>query len=180
MGQVFPAGLTEKAPTSGGLLRAFFSSRPKPLSLWTDAMEMWRRSLSDPIALDLDWRDRFYLEQRFGAWASTVQRTLDVLDGNFFYPANCLWLDHLMLQFSPSERRAGYAQRASIGLLAPSLLEFPFNPEPATTRIKRKLAMTYLITKRAVLLTPVPNPSSPMPVPRRRKGGRYQTSPGAM
>jgi hypothetical protein len=154
----FRAGLTEKTPTSGGLLRAFFSSRPKPLSLWTDAMETWKRSLSDPIALDLDWRDRFYLEQRFGAWASTVQRTLDVLDGNFFYPANCLWLDHLMLRFSPRERRAGFAQQAAIGLLAPALLEFPFNPEPAATRIKKRLAMTYLMTKRAVLLTPVPNP----------------------
>lgn len=154
----FRSGLTERAPTPGDLLRAFFHARPTPLSLWMDAMTLWRRSLSDPVALDLDWRDRFYLEQRFGAWASTVQRTLDVLDGHFFYPANCLWIAHLLLQYSPRERRMGFAQRSAIEMLAPSLAELPFNPEPVRTRVRKKLAMAYLLTKRAVLLTPVPNP----------------------
>ena len=154
----FRAGLTEKVPTPGGLLRSFFRSRPKPLSLWTEAMTSWQQSLSDPIALDLDWRDRFYLEQRLGAWASTVQRTLDVLDGSFFYPANCLWVAHLMLQYSPSERRAGLAQRGAILLLAPPLAEFPYNPEPAAIRAKKALAMACLVAKRAVLLSRIPNP----------------------
>ena len=154
----FRAGLTARVPTPGDLLRSFFRARPKPLSLWTEAMAAWEQSLSDPVALDLDWRDRFYLEQRLGAWASTVQRTLDVLDGNFFYPANCLWVAHLMLQYSPKERRAGLAQRAAIRLLAPPLAELPYNPEPAAIRIRRTLAMACLVAKRAVLLSPVPNP----------------------
>ena len=154
----FRSGLTERAPTPGSLLRSFFHARPKPLSLWMDAMTIWQRSLTDPIPLDLDWRDRFYLEQRFGAWASTVQRTLDVLDGTFFYPANCLWIAHLMLQYSPRERRMGYAQRSAISLLAPPLAQMPFNPEPIGTRIKRRLALTCLVTKRTILMMPVPNP----------------------
>ena len=154
----FRSGLTERAPTPGNLLRAFFHARPTPLSLWMDAMTAWQRSLSEPVALDLDWRDRFYLEQRFGAWASTVQRTLDVLDGHFFYPANCLWIAHLLLQHSPRERRMGFAQRSAIQLLAPPLVELPFNPEPVRTRLRKKLAMAYLLTKRAVLLAPVANP----------------------
>src|SRR5207249_1830765 len=152
------AGFTEKAPTPGGLLRSFFASRPKPLSLWMDAMAVWRQSLADPIPLDLDWRDRFYFEQRLGAWASTVQRTLDVLDGSFFYPANCLWVAHVLLQYSPQERREGLAQRSAIRLLAPSLAEFPFNPLPVAARVKRQLAMGYLTVKRAVLLSRVPSP----------------------
>ncbi len=154
----FRSGLTERAPTPGNLLRAFFHARPTPLSLWMDAMTAWQGSLADPVALDLDWRDRFYLEQRFGAWASTVQRTLDVLDGHFFYPANCLWIGHLLLQYSPRERRMGFAQRSAIQVLAPPLTELPFNPEPVRTRVRKKLAMAYLLTKRAVLLMPVPNP----------------------
>lgn len=154
----FRSGLTERAPTPGGLLRSFFHARPKPLSLWMGAMTAWQHSLSDPIALDLDWRDRFYFEQRFGAWASTVQRTLDVLDGNFFYPANCLWIAHLLLQYSPRERRMGFAQRSVIELLAPPLADLPFNPEPVRARLRKRLAMAYLVTKRAVLLRPVPNP----------------------
>jgi hypothetical protein len=154
----FRSGLTERAPTAGGLLRSFFHARPRPLSLWMDAMTTWQRSLTDPIPLDLDWRDRFYLEQRFGAWASTVQRTLDVLDGTFFYPANCLWIAHLLLQYSPRERRLGFAQRSAIGLLAPPLARIPFNPEPIGTRLKRRFAHTCLVTKRAFLMMPVPNP----------------------
>ena len=154
----FRSGLTERAPKPGDLLRAFFRARPEPLSIWMDALAVWRRSLSDQIALDLDWRDRFYLEQRFGAWASTVQRTLDVLDGSFFYPANCLWIAYLLLQYSPRERRMGFAQRAAIQLLAPPLADLPFNPEPVATRVRKQLAMAYLVTKRAVLLTPVANP----------------------
>ena len=121
-------------------------------------MTSWQRSLVDPIPLDLDWRDRFYLEQRFGAWASTVQRTLDVLDGTFFYPANCLWIAHLLLQYSARERRMGAAQRAAIDLLAPSLARVPFNPQPIGTRIRRQFAYTCLVTKRAVLGMSVANP----------------------
>ena len=154
----FRSGLSERAPTASGLLRSFFSARPRPQSLWMDAMTTWQRSLTDPIPLDLDWRDRFYLEQRFGAWASTVQRTLDVLDGTFFYPANCLWIAHLLLQYSPRERRMGFAQRSAIGLLAPPLAQIPFNPEPIGTRIKRRFALAYVVSKRAVLMMPVPNP----------------------
>jgi hypothetical protein len=154
----FRSGLTERAPTAGGLLRAFFHARPRPLSLWMDAMTTWQRSLADPIPLDLDWRDRFYLEQRFGAWASTVQRTLDVLDGTFFYPANCLWIAHLLLQYNARERRMGFAQRAAIDLLAPPLARVPFNPEPLGTRVRRQFAYTCLVTKRAMLGMSVPNP----------------------
>jgi hypothetical protein len=154
----FRSGLSERAPTTGDLLRSFFHARPRPLPLWEDAMTTWRHSLADQIPLDLDWRDRFYLEQRFGAWASTVQRTLDVLDGTFFYPANCLWIAHQLLQYSPRERRMGLAQRSAIGLLAPPLARLPFNPEPIGTRLKRQFAYTYLVTKRAVLMMPVAKP----------------------
>ena len=87
-----------------------------------------------------------------------MQRTLDVLDGTFFYPANCLWIAHLMLQYGPRERRMGYAQRSAISLLAPPLAQMPFNPEPIGTRIKRRIALTSLVTKRAILMMPVPNP----------------------
>jgi hypothetical protein len=157
----FRSGLNERSPTPGGLLRSFFHARPTPLSLWMDAMTEWQRSLTDPIPLDLDWRDRFYLEQRFGAWAATVQRTMDVMDGHFFYPANCLWIAHLLLQYSPRERRMGFAQRSAIELLAPPLAEFPFNPEPVGTRVKKRLRMAYTVTKHALLMMPIPSPFKP-------------------
>ncbi|WP_162916613.1 hypothetical protein [Dongia deserti] len=157
----FRSGLSERMPTPGHLLRSFFHARPNPPSLWIEAMTAWQHSLSDPIPLDLDWRDRFYLEQRFGAWASTVQRTLDVLDGNFFYPANCLWIGHLLLQYSPRERRHGFAQRSAIQVLAPPLTGLPFNPEPVRTRLRKRLRMAYVVTKHTLLMMPNQNPFKP-------------------
>lgn len=124
-------------------------------------MTLWRSSLTNQIALELDWRDRFYLEQRFGAWASTAQRTLGLLDGNFFYPANCLWIAYLLLQYTPRERRVGLAQRSAIELLAPSLSPVPFDPEPILTRARRRFRLTCLVAKRAVLMIPVPDPFKP-------------------
>ena len=157
----YRAGLSQKAPTPGQLLRSFFSARPHHLSLWMDAMAMWKRSLGDPIALDLDWRDRFYFEQRVGAWVSTVQRIFDVLDGSFFYPANCLWIAHLLLQYSPQQRHAGYAQRSAIELLAPQLAGFPYNPLPLPAQLAKKFASARLSAQRTLLFSRIPNPFKP-------------------
>lgn len=137
------AALTETPPTAEQLLGAFFRSPPEPLRFWRDAMQLWIDSLSDPVPLDLDWRDRFYLEQRLGAWSSVVQRGSDILDGTFFYPGNCLWVFHLLLRHSPRRRLEGFAQREAIRLMAPRLAAFPINPRSITERL-RQAAKTLL------------------------------------
>lgn len=112
------------------------SWRPEPRALWRRAFQAWIDSLSDPLPLALDWRDRFYLEQRNGGWNSTTQAFWDMHDGTAFYPGNCLWVSHLFLLFSPEKRKQGFPQREAIRLLVPELLEFPINPKPISDRLR--------------------------------------------
>lgn len=154
----FRAGFTDEPPQADRLLRAFFGTPPRPPSLWIDVLQVWLHTLADPVPLAMDWRDRFYLEQRLGAWGSVVQRTLDILDGTFFYPGNCLWVFHLLLQHEPKKRQAGFAQKGAIRVLEPRLLEFPFNPLPVAARFRRSLFRTYHIGKRALRAAALPNP----------------------
>jgi hypothetical protein len=112
------------------------SWRPEPRALWRRAFQAWIDTLPDPLPLALDWRDRFYLEQRSGGWNAITQGFWDMLDGTVFYPGDCLWLLHLFLRFSPEKRKQGFPQREAIRLLAPELLEFPINPKPISTRLR--------------------------------------------
>ncbi len=140
-GRFAKAGLGATPPTSADqVLDAFTfrsSWRPEPLTLWRQAIQAWIDSLAEPAPLALDWRDRFFLDQRLGSWSCNVERGDDLFGGTPFNPAHCLWVFHLLLQSDPANRRAGAAQRAAIGLTAPRLLEIPINPRPLPERLKR-------------------------------------------
>jgi hypothetical protein len=131
----------EAAPTNPDhILESFTfrsSWRPEPRELWSRAFQAWIDSLPEPLPLALDWRDRFYLEQRSGGWNSITQAFWDMLDGTTFYPGNFLWLTHLFLRFSPEKRKQGFPQREAIRLLAPELLEFPINPQPISITLRK-------------------------------------------
>jgi hypothetical protein len=139
-GKFARAGLGETPPNADQLLAVFMPRtgwRPEPLSWWRRAAEAWTASLSEPMPLALDWRDRFYLEQRLGSWHSNVARLPDLLESTRFYPANCLWMFHLLQQATPAQREQGVAQREAIGILAPHLLQFPVNPRPLSERLRQ-------------------------------------------
>jgi hypothetical protein len=82
------------------------------------------------MALKMDWRDRFYFDQRLGGWLAANQIYPDIFDSTNFYPGNCLWIFDLLLRLDPAKRRSGAAQRKIISQLAPVLLELPINPVP--------------------------------------------------
>jgi hypothetical protein len=128
-------------PTDADQVLAAFAFRstwrPNPAQLWRQAVQSWIASLSDPLPLELDWRDRFYLDQRLGSWNATVQQGYDVFGSTFFYPGNCLRIFDLLLRHDPAKRKEGFAQREAIRLLAPRLLEVPINPLPISTRLKQ-------------------------------------------
>lgn len=133
------AGLGDTLPTADQLLAAFFPLPPEPLPFWREATRLWINSLLDPVPLDIDWRDRFYLDQRLGAWLSGIHRITDILDGAFFYPANCLWVFDLLLQHSIQERKEGCVQMRMIRDLAPGLSKFPVNPPRLSVRLKNAI-----------------------------------------
>lgn len=129
------AGFAETLPSADQLLDVFHSRAPvaphfwspEPRTHWKEAMQLWIDSLSDPVPLKLDWRDRFQLEQRVGAWNSGLERTMDLMDGTYFYPGNCLWVFFLLLRDPPEKRVLGSAQKRAIRQLAPRLSKFPVN-----------------------------------------------------
>lgn len=122
--------------------------RPEPARLWRQALQSWIASLSDPVPLSMDWRDRFHLEQRLGSWNAIVQQGYDVFGSTFFCPGNCLRLFDLLLRHEPARRQEGFAQREAIRLLAPELLKVPINPPPISKRLKQ--AVRSLLGPRVV------------------------------
>jgi hypothetical protein len=81
----------------------------------------------------LDWRDRFFLEQRTAGLASSVEQALDLTAYERPYIAN----SHLYLSTAltlPEElRRRSRHHIDLIGRMAPALLSFPFNPPDGAT-----------------------------------------------
>lgn len=134
-------GLAEAPPTGDQLISAFSyrsSWRPGPQAEWRQAVQSWISSLTEPVPIIRDWRDRFDLDQRCGSWHANLAHGYDIFDTTRFCPANCMWIMHLLMQFPPAQRLAGVAQREAIRLLNPRLLQIPFNPEPLSKRLKNR------------------------------------------
>jgi hypothetical protein len=102
----------------------------KPAYEWAD----WIRQ--HPEALD--WRDRFYWEQRLGGWASASAQAMDLVTFERFFPANNRRFITGLLSFPEAERRRAAPQQAMLEHLAPELAAIPTNPQPGT-RITRRL-----------------------------------------
>jgi hypothetical protein len=76
----------------------------------------------------LDWRDRFFLEQRSAGLASAVEQALDLTAHERIYIANCHLYLSTALTLSEDTRRNSRHHIDLIGRMAPELLRFPFNP----------------------------------------------------
>ncbi len=118
---------------SGGALPdpedvAAWLGEPRSSTAVAGLREWLAHAAADPIE-GLDWRDRFYLEQRLGGWLSALEQSLDLIDATRFYVANSAAVYGLLLSLDPERRRTGEHQRELIRRLAPRLLELPFNPD---------------------------------------------------
>lgn len=119
------------------LLERFFGrTRPEPYADWLEGVQIWLDTLSEQLPLKLDWRDRFYLDQRLGGWASHTQQSADLTSADFFYPANSLWYMKLMNDVPTGIRRSA-AQRGLIRAMTPSLARVPVNPISMAAKIRK-------------------------------------------
>jgi hypothetical protein len=76
----------------------------------------------------LDWRDRLYLEQRLGGWASSIEQALDLTAYERAYIANSHLYMSTVLALPEETRLAGRHHVDLVRRMAPELLRFPFNP----------------------------------------------------
>jgi hypothetical protein len=76
----------------------------------------------------LDWRDRLYVEQRLGGWASSIEQALDLTAYERVYVANSHLYISTVLTLPEEMRLVGRHHVDLVRRMAPDLLRFPFNP----------------------------------------------------
>jgi hypothetical protein len=102
------------------------------------ALAEWIAAAEQIPVPGLDWRDRFYLEQRLAGWLSALEQSLDITVAERVHVANAGATYAVLLGLPENVRASGQHQRDLVARLAPPLAEFPFNPpEEAFGRLSR-------------------------------------------
>ena len=118
----------EQPVSAERLIQLFFGSKAaEPYDEWLASAQRWLDTLSEDLVIPIDWRDRFFLEQRLGGFSSNTQRSVDLSVQTWFYPSNSLWYMKLMLDLPVEERRRSKAQRSLLRELSPVLAAKPVN-----------------------------------------------------
>lgn len=77
----------------------------------------------------LDWRDRFFIEQRQASWLSAKEQLYDLMPLERFPILNSAKNYATLLGIPESKRLSSIIQTKIIHQVAPSLLQYPFNPK---------------------------------------------------
>lgn len=91
------------------------------------------------LDLGLDWRDRFYLEQRMTGWQAAKEQVYDLYHHERFFPINAARSYALLLAGSEGDRGSGQHQRELLGLLDARLLGRPINPPSEHFALTRRI-----------------------------------------
>ncbi|WGF89714.1 hypothetical protein [Marinivivus vitaminiproducens] len=131
------AGASARLPDPDTILRAF-PDRERSAAPWREAAARWVETARDQTHA-LDWRDRFYLDQRLGSWLAGYQQVWDMVGGTSFPLGNGLALFAHLLRPDTHQRRAGWLQRQAIHVLEPRLARYPINPLPRHVVLARAM-----------------------------------------
>ncbi len=99
-----------------------------PGTVFEHDLDRWRTWASEHPEPGLLWQDRMYWEQRMGAWAASVEQSLDLLDGRSVVLPNCQAVYEALLALPEADRAAKSAQQLLIASAAPALAVLPLNP----------------------------------------------------
>jgi hypothetical protein len=132
-----PEGDPWRVPPAGQIL-AERGQTPTPALV--QAFEEWRAWTEATPHPEMDWRDRFYVEQRLGTWASSNEQAVDLAPGHRVFLSNSGTYMSSVLQMPESIRCGSTHQVELIRRMAPSLLDYPFNPrDPLPRRIPKSI-----------------------------------------
>jgi hypothetical protein len=102
----------------------------------------WESHYSRVFREQVDWRDKFYLEQRVSGWAGALQQGLDLVQGERVHLINSQRSICAMLSL-PAEARAEKRFVATlIDRMAPALNSTPYNPPDSGLYLLKKIAIT--------------------------------------
>jgi hypothetical protein len=113
-----------------------------PGSTAVDGLSEWLQWVVETPQEHLDWRDRFYIEQRMGGWQSSKEQLHDMIALERFPPINSGRCYALMLEVDEAARAEQRHQEDLVRRLCPALAEFPANPSPSELGRGRALAVT--------------------------------------
>jgi hypothetical protein len=91
----------------------------------------------------LDWRDRFFLEQRQAGWLSAKEQVYDLNSLERFPLLNSAKIYSLLLSIPESQRLGSLVQIELLKQLAPELLKYPFNPSNNYFNVWLKIALRF-------------------------------------
>jgi len=135
-GQCFGVGkakarnLSETVTDPEGVAREIACSQKEPRnSTATAAIGEWLKWVALTPQASLDWRDRYYIEQRLAGWQSSKEQVYDLRTHERFPVINCARNYALMLSLPAVWRREGRYQAELIRRTVPSLMKHAINPD---------------------------------------------------
>ena len=88
----------------------------------------WLRDYNNVYCDDIDWRDRFYLEQRLSGWLRANQQGLDLVKGETIHLYNSQEFICTLLSLPNEKRKNKEFIIDLINNMAPELNQIPYNP----------------------------------------------------
>ncbi len=143
----FPATIDDPAETAELIADHFGEPANSPNR---HALGRWLRTVTEHEVSQrpedrVDWRDRFYLEQRTAGWQAAKEQLYDLHGHLRFFPINSARIFGLLLAIDPALRRDGSHRHALIAMADDRLLRHPFNPPgadyPTITRVRHLLTV---------------------------------------
>lgn len=91
----------------------------------------WVEWVAQTPQVKLDWRDRYYIEQRLAGWLACTEQALDIVNLPRMVPANSTLFYNVMLKLPEEIRKTKVQMTDLIRYMSPELLQVPINPPVA-------------------------------------------------
>lgn len=152
-GQTYSRGLCDNSVEGmqNGIIR-YYSELQKQGAQRT-AFDKWIEYVKHNTVDGIDIRDRLYIEQRVGAWASAIEQSLDINDFLSIQIANCAELMSVLLSCNDKERKELALSYETMRLLEPQVLEYDVNKPAFMDKVLRakQIAKNPLVKARKFL-----------------------------
>ncbi|MGV3658257.1 MAG: hypothetical protein ACO1NX_09890, partial [Chitinophagaceae bacterium] len=90
--------------------------------------DRWLQWVDSTPQVALDWRDRYYIEQRLAGWLSSTEQALDLVNIERMVPACSTLFFNVMLNLPEEVRKTKVQMKDLIRYLSPQLADVPINP----------------------------------------------------
>lgn len=107
-----------------------------------ESIREWIKTIKEQN-INIEFSDRFFFEQRQGAWLSSIEQGLDLTDFDRIHPANSKIIISLLMSLSSSFRKNKNHQLEIIKIESPELIKYPFNQKTYKESTERVIGFLY-------------------------------------